>query len=318
MTDVALALGDFNFARFEVPESIAFGGEQKLNVHELVGGKRIIDAMGETPRALEWSGWFVGPNGLGRARYIDGLRKAGKAIKLTWSELAFTVVIHSFECTFQRFYRLPYRITCEVVSDDTAVIKQAPAPTPGQLINDDLASANGLAGNINNGVLTGLMGTLSTAIGTVSNFATAAQATVNSVLLPIQAVRGQVSILLQAAENTALNVTSLGGVLPVNLIQSQVFNLASQVAAVQTAGPLVNLDRVMGRMASNVASINTGTRIVTVSGTDLYSVAVDQYSDAMGWAALAQANSLTDPSITGVTTLIVPPLVNNNGGILNV
>jgi hypothetical protein len=107
-------------------------------------------------------------------------------------------------------------------------------------------------------------------------------------------------------------------VLPGNLIQSQVFNLASQVAAVQTAGPLVNLDRVMGRMASNVASINTGTRIVTVSGTDLYSVAVDQYSDAMGWAALAQANSLTDPSITGVTTLIVPPLVNNNGGILNV
>ena len=56
--DTVLTLGDFEFARYEIPEQITFGGDQRLVVHELVGGTRVIDAMGRADAPLEWSGLF--------------------------------------------------------------------------------------------------------------------------------------------------------------------------------------------------------------------------------------------------------------------
>ena len=46
MPDLILQLGDFQFQQQEIPESIPFGGEQALAVHRLVGGVKVVDAMG--------------------------------------------------------------------------------------------------------------------------------------------------------------------------------------------------------------------------------------------------------------------------------
>ena len=43
---IALTLGGVVFADFEIPDSINFGGEQVLSVHQLPGGTRVIDALG--------------------------------------------------------------------------------------------------------------------------------------------------------------------------------------------------------------------------------------------------------------------------------
>jgi len=133
--DTTLTLGNFTFARYEIPEHIPFGGEQTLAVHKLVGGVRVIDAMGAAPAPIEWSGFFVGDAALERALYIDGLRKAGKPLPLLWSELSFNVLIQSFHCEFKRFYRIPYRIVCEVVEDLTAPVNVIAAPSADQLIS---------------------------------------------------------------------------------------------------------------------------------------------------------------------------------------
>ena len=58
-----VTLGGFAFQDFEVPERIPAGGEQMLAIHKLVGGRRVIDAMGRDDAALEWSGYFLGDYG---------------------------------------------------------------------------------------------------------------------------------------------------------------------------------------------------------------------------------------------------------------
>jgi hypothetical protein len=315
--DTTLTLGDFEFARFEIPEQIPFGGEQRLTVHELVGGVRVIDAMGATSMPIEWSGFFVGDTALERALYIDGLRKAGQPLMLSWDSLAFNVVIKSFHCEFKRFYRLPYRITCEVVEDKTDPVNYIAAPSIDQLIDDDMNTANGLASGIGNGTLSSLMGSLNSAISAVSSFAAAAQSTLNSVLQPIAAVRAQVGILIQATNGAIQNVTTLGGVLPNNPVAQQANRLLGQINAVNQSPNLINLDRVLGRMQSNIGTINSGTRQVQVAGGNLYSVAADQYGDAMGWTAIAQANGLKDPQVNGLATLTIPPYNNQTDGVLN-
>ncbi|HEX7854433.1 MAG TPA: hypothetical protein VF503_12130 [Sphingobium sp.] len=314
---VTLTLGDFTFARYEIPEEIGFGGDQALTVHRLVGGVRVIDAMGEDPAALEWSGYLVGSSALDRARYLDTLRKAGTALPLSWSQLAYTVVIRSFRPVFIREYRLSYRITCEVVSDDTSPVSQVPDPSPEQLIDDDLSTANGLVGGIGDGTLSGLMAGVNSAISTVSNIANATTSAINSVLQPIQAVRDRVGVLLQAATTTINNVASVGGVLPSNPIAQQVLGLTNQISAFQSSTSLVELDGVMGRLASNVSAVGTGTKSVTLAGGNLYSLASSEYGNPMGWAQIAAANGIVDPSLTGINTLTIPPIPSEADGILN-
>jgi hypothetical protein len=50
-------------------------------------------------------------------------------------------------------------------------------------------------------------------------------------------------------------------------------------------------------------------QIITVSPTDidLYHVAARYWGDASAWLALATANGMTDPVITGIQTLVIPP-----------
>jgi hypothetical protein len=317
MSDVVVTLGDFQFNRFEVPEQIGFGGDQSLVVHRLVGGKRVVDAMGEDPRALEWSGWFVGSSGLDRALYLDGLRKAGKPLVLTWSELRYTVVIHSFQCEFVRAYRLPYRITCEVVSDDTAPITEITQPSPDQLVDDDMTDAGTLVDTIDDPTLSPLMATLVTALATVGTLSTASPSALNTILLPLAAVRTQVGTMLTASDATLAGVSMPGGIVAGGTPAQQVVVLANQISVMQQEPNLILLDRTLGRVSANIAAINTGTSSVTLAGGNLYAVASEQYGDPMGWTALAIANKLTDPELSGVQTLNVPPFSNNTNGILN-
>lgn len=316
--DTTLQLGDFTFSRFEIPEHIPFGGDQKLIIHELVGGARVIDAMGATTVPIEWSGFFTGQFGLSRARYVDNLRKAGLPLQLAWSELSFNVLIKSFHCDFRNFYRIPYTIVCEVVSDLTKGADVLALPSIDDLINGDMTTANSLSGLIGDSTLTSLMSTLSTSVSAVSSFATAAQATLNGVLQPLAAVRTQANVLLTSATNTIQNVTTLGGILPNNPIANQSKALLGQISAVNQSPLLINLDRTLGRIQSNIGTVNNGGQTLTTVGGNLYTIASKLYGDAMSWTGIAAANKLTDPQLSGVQTLNIPPSASSTGGVPNV
>jgi len=59
-------------------------------------------------------------------------------------------------------------------------------------------------------------------------------------------------------------------------------------------------------------------QVITVAGGNLFQLAAKYLNDATQWIRIAQANSLIDPVITGVQTLVIPPVdASAGGGIAN-
>lgn len=311
-----LTLGDITLAGFEVPESLPFGGEQSLTVHELIGGERVVDAMGRSDMPMEWSGHFMGATALDRALYLNTQRVLGQPLVLSWSQMRFLVVIQKFEAHYQLKNRIPYSISCVVVADQVTPTAAGLVPDIDDQMNGDMDSANALGGLIDDGPLSGLLGTLGTAISAVSTFANATQATLNSVLQPIAAVQTRVGILLASAINTGQNVSTLGGILPNSSLSRSVANMSEQVVSFERQPALLSLQSVTGRMVGNLSGPSGNSRSITVAGGNLFDIASQQYGDATSWTAIAKANGLTDPVISGVQKLTVPTHPDVAGGVL--
>jgi hypothetical protein len=315
--DTILTLGDFAFSRYEIPEHLNFGGEQMLAVQKLVGGTRVVDAMGRDDAPIEWSGLFFGQNALERAQYLDGLRVAGKPLSLRWGDFDYTVVIQRFHGNYQRFYQVPYTISCLVVQDNALPVTNILSPGIDDLITQDATDATTLADGIGDSMLSGLMLTLNSAIGSVSSFANAAQSTINSVLQPLADVQARVGVLITSVNNTVANVSTVGGVLPNTPVAQSAASMLGQMNAMTQMPQLLNLRNVLGRMGGNLGTIGTSQTKVTQAGGDLYSLAAKQFGDATAWTTIANANGLSDPKLTGVNTLAIPPASDGSGGVLS-
>lgn len=317
MADLALFLGDFEFQEEEIPERIAIGGEQRLVTRELVGGLKQVHAMGASSDPIQWTGWLRGPDALERGRYLDTLRSQGNQLTLVWSEFVYTVVIHRFTADFERYYQLPYTIVLEVVDDLSQPVRSLSSPSIDSLISGDMLSAGGLVEKLGMPSITSLYGDVQSAIGAVSSFANAAQSTLNSVLQPIAALRNEALTLAATVNNTLVNVTTVGGILPNNPIAQQVQKISSQIVATQQLPMLIALDRTMGRVQGNIGSIYNSAKRQTVAGANLMDMASKIYGDAMAWTGIAKANGVTDPQISGAAELTIPPTADQSGGVLN-
>ncbi len=144
MSDFSLTLGPVAFAGFELPSSLTFGGRQRLAIHRLPGGIRVIDALGPDAADLAWSGIFTGPDAADRARLLDTLRVAGTALPLAWDAFLNTVVIESFTADYRSPWWIPYRLSCSVLRDEAAsavAAIQALAP----VLSADLLTAGSYA-----------------------------------------------------------------------------------------------------------------------------------------------------------------------------
>ena len=109
MSNVALLLGPVSFQSFEIPARINFGGAQRLAIHRLPGGTRVIDALGRDDSDISFSGTFSGPQATLRARAIDEMRVAGFSIPLTWDVFFYNVIIKKFEADYHSGWWIPYR-----------------------------------------------------------------------------------------------------------------------------------------------------------------------------------------------------------------
>lgn len=316
MTVALLTLGGIVFQGMEVPDEIAFGGEQALTVHKLIGGQRVIDTMGRDDQPLSWSARFFGPGAEDRAKAIDAMRVAGKAVELRWSTFAYRVVIKRFSASYHRVNDIPYQIECEVQADLTLRSTSAAKIGVDQMIPTDMAQATALGNQIGNAGLSTKLSTLGSAVSSVSKFATATQAQIKSVLTPLADAQGLVTTLISSAVNTMTTVSTLGGVAPYTPLARAAANLSAQIGAVTQSDRLYNLQSVLGRMGTNLNAIGVSGAGVVLAGGDLYHAAANAYRDPSGWTTIAKANGLTDPQITGVQTIKVPPTMTDTGGIL--
>ncbi|MGH7211420.1 MAG: hypothetical protein ACREF1_08165, partial [Acetobacteraceae bacterium] len=96
MADIALLLGPVAFQGFEVPACINIGGAQRVAVHRLIGGARVIDSLGRDDSELRFEGVFSGRDATLRARTLDQLRAAGAPLPVTWDVFYYTAILTRF------------------------------------------------------------------------------------------------------------------------------------------------------------------------------------------------------------------------------
>jgi len=167
---VSLVLGGITFQNFEIPEHINFGGSQHAVVHKLIGGNRVVDAMGPDPDDVSWSGRFRGPGAMERAQAIDAMRAAGGQVTLSYMSTFLVVLITDFKADPERVYEIPYKITCTVVSD---LINDALGAVVDSL---DVIVSNALtiASSFTSGGTSSAQVSTAAAVGTVSSAVSAA------------------------------------------------------------------------------------------------------------------------------------------------
>lgn len=121
-SEPGITLGGIAFDGFELPESVPWGGEQRLTVHKLPGGARVVDAMGPDDRPITWSGVFHGPDASGKARAVDAMRVSGSRVDLIWGDEIREVLVSGFEADYAKSgFWIPYRVTCLVIPSDRKV-----------------------------------------------------------------------------------------------------------------------------------------------------------------------------------------------------
>lgn len=139
-----VVIGGISLQSWEIPEHINFGGRQQVALHKLIGGQRVVDAMGPDAADVRWSGRFRGSNAMLRAQALDAMRAAGAEVELYYLSTFLLVVITEFRAEPERFYEIPYTITCTVVSDPINDVLASAVQSLDVAVSDALTAAQDL------------------------------------------------------------------------------------------------------------------------------------------------------------------------------
>jgi hypothetical protein len=246
MGGTTLLLGPVLFQDFEAPGGINFGGAQRLVVHKLPDGTRVVDALGRDDADICFSGIFTGSNATLRARLLDELRAQGLPLPLTWDAFFYTVVVSQFQADYTTSSWIPYTITCTVLRDEASALIET-AVSLGASLLSDLAMASTQASGA--GVdLSSVQSLLSDPSATTRD--TAAYGTA---LSGIAGAQSQLSGAIGAAQSE-LPMTELSSS---GSASDGIAALNSGVVASQQLSQLVVGQAYLGRAAINLANAST-------------------------------------------------------------
>jgi hypothetical protein len=216
MSHVILTLGGVAFQDMEVPEKILFGGRQNVVVRQLIGGGRVVEALGLDDGKISFSGIFSGGDAVSRAQMLDAARALGASLPLVWDGFFYTVIIEEFCAEYYKTNLIPFAVTCVVVSDPLAALGAIAAPV-ANLISSDLMVVGALSGQA--GVSS--VGPIAASITGVM----ALKSELSSVVGAQEATLSMATATLNGA------VDAQGGALAVNQIRSASSQLAAAIAA---------------------------------------------------------------------------------------
>lgn len=225
-----VTLGFIRLDSFEVPAAIGFGGQQRLAVHDLPGGGRVIDVLGGADNEIVFGGIISGENADTRAQLLDALRISGTSVPLSWDEQYFIVIIAEARFDYRKSWWIPYQLRCMVRSNLIYGAAVTAASVAISIVTDLIQAASSLdlvPANLT-AAQTSLAQTDATTPGTIaygaslSNLA-AAQGTLTSGMMASGAGLPGFDLSL-AGQNPAVAATRLSG------ITTAAGNLATQSA----------------------------------------------------------------------------------------
>jgi hypothetical protein len=246
MANVTLRLGPIYFSEFELPSQVNFGGEQRLTVHRLTDGRRVVDCMGRDEADITFAGVFSGPNATVRAREVDSLRVGGEITLLTWDEFVYSVIVNRFDAEYQTNTWIPYRLKCLIVRDEaySPMIEQTPLQSSVVADVSNACAGVSVLGLDLLSVVAATNASGSTVLG--SGEYVMAQ---NSIV----SARSAVSAQMASAENIMETTETANPTSPRILIA----NLLSAVGYAEQLGILSSAGAYLGRAAINLANAST-------------------------------------------------------------
>ena len=259
---MALSLGGVVFTGFEIPETINFGGDQRLTVHKLPGGARVIDSLGPDDADIRWAGRFRGAGSEQRGMLLDYMRRQGRKVLLAWGLHRYQVVIRQFEANYQNPFEIPYSITCTVVLDESQVVAKAAFGLAESLVSD-LAAATGLTALVGQETISAAVNGVGQALSnyqagvpTSTSAITGVVAATEAVLLDgvLASVTGAKSTVDSAIPNTAVDTSPpAAGSAPARIAAS----LTSQASGFGSLNNLHRLSSTLGRMSVNTSNASS-------------------------------------------------------------
>lgn len=139
---MALVLGGIIFTDYALPKNVPLGGAHKFVTHRLMGGSRVVDAMGADDADISWSGRFQGEGAVAKAMALDQLRISGAQVPLVMESQFYMVGVSNFAWDYEASYQIIYRISCLVVSSLAGGF--APGVSLGGMVSADLAIAGSI------------------------------------------------------------------------------------------------------------------------------------------------------------------------------
>lgn len=149
---MALVLGGFIFSDYAIPEKVKLGGEHTFVTHRLIGGERVVDAMGPDDDDIKWAGRFQGPDAVSKAMLLDGFRRQGVQLPLIVDSQYYLVGVQSFDWDYERSYQVVYKIECLVVASMGGGGSSFSA-TLSASVSDDLSAVQGIIGQLSSGAV---------------------------------------------------------------------------------------------------------------------------------------------------------------------
>ena len=112
MQQLAIQIGPVGLRDFEVPAAVSFGGEQRVHVHRLYGGSRVVESLGAEPTTIRFDGAFTGPDAAIRFREVDRLRVSGDPVWLSWGSFRHVVIVQTLRALYRSPWWIQFQISC--------------------------------------------------------------------------------------------------------------------------------------------------------------------------------------------------------------
>ena len=225
-------------------------------------------------------------------------------LPLTWDILFYTVLIAEFVADYRSSWWIPYQVRCIILQDEASTLLQS-AMSLGAAALADVGRAASYAPDIAIDLMplqAALAAPAATTRGT-SAFSRA-QLSLNETRSLLQASIAAADTTLATTNPTTAGSVSLG-----------VEQLAAVADASGQSSSLIAARALLQRTAANLTNASTLiVKSVTVAGDNLFRIAASYLGDATQWIRIAELNKISDPMLTGLTTLLIPDTDPKSGG----
>ena len=291
------------------PQALDIANTQQLAVHDLIGGGRVVEALGRKMTPVSWEGVLLGaPMAFDTGLALQALAASGGSTLLTWERFRLRGLISALSLSCESPFRISYKITF-TPSDDLSEPLSAQGQTPSAVgITSAFQAVQALASSLGDAQLGAQLERSVQSLTQIASLTGASQGQILTVLQPASQALSRAAALLAETDAGLGAGSPLGGAA----------DLQQRTAAALGGATLVSVKNRLSQVIAQLGDLTSGSPGLTIAGGDLMQIAAQTYGSALDWTTLAQANGLTDPSLTGLNTLVIPAISSGSDGVLQV